>query len=66
MRERLVLLRELLTDDGSIYVHLDSKMHSYIRVAMDEIFGKHNFRNEIVWKYNWASTVERSYMREKR
>ena len=48
MRERLVLLRELLTDDGSIYVHLDSKMNSYIRVVMDEIFGKENFRNEIV------------------
>ena len=49
MRERLVLLRELLAEDGSIYVHLDSKMNSYIRVVMDEIFGKENFINEITW-----------------
>ena len=50
MRERLVLLKELLSDKGSIYVHLDSKMNSYIRVVMDEIFGKANFVNEVIWK----------------
>lgn len=51
MRQRLILIRELLSDDGSIYVHLDYRMNSYIRVLMDEIFGKENFRNEIVWCY---------------
>lgn len=61
MRERLVLLRDLLGDTGSIYVHLDSKMNSYIRVAMDEIFGKENFRNEVVWCYRGGGNAKDSY-----
>ncbi|MFA6185359.1 MAG: site-specific DNA-methyltransferase [Candidatus Shapirobacteria bacterium] len=52
LRERLIYLRELLADDGSIYVHLDQKMSHYVKITMDEIFGKDNFRNEIVWTYN--------------
>ena len=50
MHDRLVLMRELLADDGSIYVHLDWHLGHYVKVAMDEIFGKENFRNEIVWQ----------------
>ncbi len=50
MRHRLVLLRELLADDGSIYVHLDANMAFYIKVIMDEVFGKRNFRNWITRK----------------
>ena len=49
--ERLVLMRDLLADDGSIYVHCDWRVNSYIRLALDEIFGKKNFRNEIYWYY---------------
>ena len=48
--ERLVLMRDLLAEDGSIYVHCDWRMNSYLRLALDEIFGKINFRNEIVWR----------------
>lgn len=51
LRKRLVLMRELLTPDGAIYVHLDWKKAHYIKVAMDEIFGESNFRNELVWHY---------------
>jgi len=40
-------LKELLTDDGSIYVHLDWKMGHYVKVFMDEILGQENFLNEI-------------------
>ncbi|MBN2373560.1 site-specific DNA-methyltransferase [bacterium] len=47
LRERLIYLRELLADDGSIYLHLDNKMSHYAKVMMDEVFGKDNFRNEI-------------------
>lgn len=47
LRTRLVLLRELLAEDGSIYVHLDDKMAHYIKVVMDEVFGASNFRNWI-------------------
>ena len=48
---RLVLMRELLSDHGSIYVHIDWHVGHYVKVLMDEIFGKENFRNEIVWCY---------------
>ena len=47
LRERLVLLREILADHGSIYVHIDAKAGHYLKVTMDEIFGGKNFRNDI-------------------
>jgi len=50
IRERLILLRELLAEDGSIYVHLDENMAFYVKVIMDEIFGKGNYRNWITRK----------------
>lgn len=51
LRERIIFLREILSDDGSIYVHLDQKMSHYVKVVMDEIFGKERFINEIIWHY---------------
>ncbi|OGX38466.1 MAG: hypothetical protein A3D87_04815 [Omnitrophica WOR_2 bacterium RIFCSPHIGHO2_02_FULL_50_17] len=48
LRKRLILLKELLADDGAIYVHLDWKKGHYIKTLMDEIFGERNFRNEII------------------
>jgi site-specific DNA-methyltransferase (adenine-specific)/adenine-specific DNA-methyltransferase len=51
LRRRLVLLRELLSDDGLIYIHLDQKKSHAIKLLMDEIFGESNFLNEIIWKY---------------
>jgi len=51
IRKRLILIRELLSDDGSVYVHLDWRMNSYVRVLMDEVFGKENFLNEVIWCY---------------
>ena len=48
---RLVLMRELLSDNGSIYIHLDWHVSHYVKVALDEVFGRANFRNEIVWSY---------------
>ena len=48
---RLVLMRELLADTGSIYVHLDWHVGHYVKVVMDEVFGKKSFRNELVWYY---------------
>jgi len=56
--ERLSLMRDLLADDGSIYVHCDWRVNSYIRLALDELFGKSNFRNEIIWCYTGASQVK--------
>ena len=50
LRERLIFLKELLADEGSIYVHLDYRMAAYIKVVMDEIFGKDQLLNIISWK----------------
>jgi len=52
LRRRLIVAKEILADDGVIYVHLDLKMMHYIKILMDEIFGKHNFLNEITWRRN--------------
>ncbi|OGN13828.1 MAG: DNA methylase [Candidatus Yanofskybacteria bacterium RIFCSPHIGHO2_02_FULL_43_22] len=49
--ERLKLMHDLLAEDGSIYVHCDWRLSSYMRLVLDEIFGKDNFRNEIAWCY---------------
>ena len=51
MTPRLILMRELLTDVGSIYVHLDWHVGHYVKIVMDEIFGKDSFFNEIIWHY---------------
>ncbi|MBI5566649.1 MAG: site-specific DNA-methyltransferase [Chloroflexi bacterium] len=53
--EAAVFLRELLAEDGSIYVHLDYHVSHYAKVVMDETFGEENFRNEIVWKRKGGS-----------
>lgn len=50
LRKRLIILRELLADDGSIYVHLDENMAFHIKIIMDEVFGRRNFRNWITRK----------------
>ncbi len=52
LRKRLVFLRELLSEDGSIYVHLDWKKGHYVKTIMDEVFGENNFKNEIIWSYS--------------
>lgn len=48
---RLVLMRELLADTGAIYVHLDWHVGHYVKLALDEVFGRKNFRNELIWYY---------------
>lgn len=52
MYERLLIMRELLSINGTIFVHCDWRVCSYIRLLMDEVFGKENFLNEIIWNYS--------------
>ncbi|OGG95965.1 DNA methylase, partial [Candidatus Kuenenbacteria bacterium RBG_16_41_7] len=60
--ERLSLMHDLLAEDGSIYVHCDWRVNSYIRLALDEIFGKDNFSNEIAWHYSgWNKQLNTSF-----
>lgn len=51
---RLILMRELLADTGSIFVHLDWHVGHYVKLILDEVFGKENFTNEIIWKRSEA------------
>jgi len=65
MYERLVLMKELLADNGSIYVHCDWHVGHYVKVMMDEIFGYENFRNEIVWRYKSGGSSEKGHYSKK-
>ena len=61
MYERLVLLRELLSDTGAIYVHLDYHKVHYLRMILDEVFGPNQFQNEIVWRYSGWNRKNNTY-----
>ena len=53
LRKRLILIRELLAEDGAVYLHLDQKKLHYIKVLMDEVFGEGRMRNELIWHYKF-------------
>ena len=55
MYERLLLLKELLAADGSIYVHMDWRRSHYIKLLMDEVFGQGSYTREIIWRLGWVS-----------
>jgi adenine-specific DNA-methyltransferase len=61
MFERLSLMKDLLSDKGSIYVHIDYRVASMVRLIMDEIFGIENFLNQIAWCYKERERVLRAY-----
>lgn len=61
---RLYGFRELLSDEGSIWVHLDWHAVHYTKVIMDEIFGEQNFINEVVWNYKSGGATKRRYSRK--
>ena len=49
---RLILMRELLAETGSIYVHIDERIGHYMKIVMDEVFGRSSFLNEVIWHYD--------------
>ncbi len=59
--ERLKLMQELLSDDGSIYVHCDWRLNSCMRLVLDEIFGSSNFRSEIIWNKLTSAKSQSNY-----
>lgn len=66
IRERLILMKELLSKEGSIYLHIDYKIGHYIKIIMDEIFGDKNFRNDITRiKSNPKNFYRKAYGNEK-
>jgi len=64
MYPRLYLMRELLSDKGSLYVHIDWHVEHYIKVLLDEIFWKDFFQNEIVWWYKSPAVSTNHYKRK--
>lgn len=64
MTIRLFLMKELLSDKGSIYIHLDYRTVYYIKIIADCIFGKDNFLNEIIWAYKSGGTSNRYFSRK--
>ena len=64
MYERLILMKELLSDTGTIYIHCDWHKSHYIRCMMDSLFGPENFINEIVWSYKSGGTSEKYFARK--
>ncbi len=62
--ERVVLMRDLLAEDGSIYVHCDYRVNSFVRLVLDEIFGKGHLVNEIAWCTTGASNVSGNFPRK--
>lgn len=66
IRERLILIHELLSEKGSIYFHIDYKIGHYIKILMDEIFGEKNFKNDIARiKSNPKNFYRKAYGNEK-
>lgn len=61
---RLLLLKELLSEKGSIYVHVDWHAGDYVKIIMDDIFGKNNLKNEIIWAYRIQGVGKKLWARK--
>lgn len=64
LRPRLEQMRRLLTDTGTIYVHLDWHAVHYVKVMLDDLFGYHHFCNEIIWSYRTGGNATRWFARK--
>ena len=64
MRRVLTNCRALLASDGLIFMHIDWRMHPYLRLIMDELFGEKNFLNEIIWTYHSGGSARRYFPRK--
>ena len=64
LAETFYAMREILADDGLIWVHIDWHMSQYIRILLDEIFGSENFVNEVVWQYKSGGSNTRHFARK--
>ena len=64
LHERLTIMFELLSDTGCIYVHCDNTMGHYIKILMDDVFGKERFLNNVVWSYQTRHSSDRFWNRK--
>ncbi|MBA7567330.1 hypothetical protein ES708_09040 [subsurface metagenome] len=63
MYDRIVIIKDLLSNIGTVYIHLDYRTSSFMRIIMDEIFGADNFRNEIIWHYRRWTAGDKQYQK---
>jgi len=64
MRNTIVACRDLMADTGCFFVHTDWRANAYVRVLLDEVFGRHNFVNEIIWAYHSGGTSKKHFARK--
>ncbi len=64
MYERFLVIKELLSETGSLYVHCDYRKDSYLRIILDEVFGEENLVNEIVWGYRTGGISKEAFARK--
>ena len=64
MREALLLAYRLLREDGSLFLHIDHRMHAQLRLMLDDIFGSRNFANEIIWAYQSGGRSTKHFSRK--
>jgi site-specific DNA-methyltransferase (adenine-specific) len=61
MAQRIIQMHRILKDTGSLYLHCDQTASHYLKILLDDIFGKNNFRNEIVWCYTGPSGAKKNF-----
>ncbi len=59
--ERLLAIKEVMSETASIYVHLDWHIGHYVKILMDEVFGEENFKSEVIWKYFGPTSGKKKY-----
>ena len=64
MTERLILMQKILSPQGNIYLHCDPTASHYLKVMMDAVFGRENFRNEIIWSYRTGGASKRDFAKK--
>ena len=64
MYERIILMRELLSDSGCFFIHCDYRMSAYFKLMLDEVFGQNEFKNEIVWSYKTGGSTSKYFNRK--
>lgn len=64
MAQRIIVMHRILKETGSFYLHCDSTANHYLKIVLDKIFGKNNFRNEIIWCYAGPSNTKRWFARK--
>ena len=63
MFERLSLMKELLSERGSIFVHCDYRVSGFMKLILDEVYGRENYRNEVIWRYRRWTADSNNYQR---